>query len=262
MKYLRQTLLSIVMLFANFLSAEEVSLFSGDVKFEVPAGLVDEHIIDTIPDQIGMVYGADYATDDKSVFVFTYRKNDFSVNKVLNGMDSNMLNLKAFKLIDKEEESIFNFTTDYVTRKYIREDGFRLATHTRYDLKGAYCFVFSYRNEEEFTDFENLINSIHFAEENSFGQIDLALKYTAGMMIILIVLLILVSIIACGVGVEAGDDKSFVFKAINWITVIVGFLFLLPLWGFWIAYASLLVSTYVICWLCALTKNYFFFGED
>ncbi|MBO5024956.1 MAG: hypothetical protein J6C86_02290 [Bacteroidaceae bacterium] len=260
MKYLRQTLLSIVMLFANFLSAEEVSLFSGDVKFEVPAGFVDEHIIDTIPDQIGMAYGADYATDDKSIVVFVYRKGDFSVPKVLGRMDSNMINLKNFKLIDTEEESIFNFTTNYVTRIYIREDGLRIATHTRYDSKSAYCFAFSYRNEEDFKEFENLINSIHFAEEDGFGQIKLAVEYTAGMMIILIVLLILISIIACAAGMEG--DKSFVAKLINWITVIIGFLFLLPLWGFWIAYASLLVSVYAVCWLCALTKNYFFFGED
>ena len=167
--------------------------------------------------------------------------------------------MSKFKLIETEKEYIWNLTTDYVIRKYTSDSGKKFASYTRYVTKGAYCFGFWYNTDEEFKDFEKLIDSISFSEEKGLGQIKLALKYTSGVGFILLGLLVIFSIIA-GAGGKSGNFGENVGISM-FLTAIIAILFLIPMWHFWTAYALLLVVFFFVCLICASTGSYISFDD-
>ena len=250
----RSFLLLFVLSLCMPIQSKVISLYSGDLTFE----MADNYEEMPLPQNGNIGYYS--RSGNKELALLSYRKGDFDVSKVLNNMDSGICNLSKYKLIETEKEYIWNLTTDYVIRKYISDSGQKFASFTRYVTKGAYCFGFWYNSDEEFKDFEKLIDSISFSEEKGFGQIKLALKYTSGIGFIILGLLIVFSFIA-GAGGKAGNFGENVGVCL-FMTAIIAILFLIPMWHFWTAYALLLVVFFIVCLLCASSGSYITFGVD
>lgn len=251
MKYLGFFLLSTLSLLFETTQAKVISLYSGDLSFTV----IDKYKEMPISQNGSIGYYS--KSGNKTLVLFSYRKSDFDISKVLDGMDANLCNLSNFKLVNTEKEFFWNMTTDYVIKKYESNDGKKFASFTSYVTKGAYCFGFWYNTEEDYNDFEKLIESVSFSEEKGWSQIKLAWKYAKGYKIVLLLLLIIVSFIA-GTG---GKDDGFAGKVgiSLFLTSIVAMLFLIPMWHFWIAYAFLLIVFFVVCFMCASTGSYITF---
>lgn len=229
--------------------ANVISLYSGELQFDVP----DEYAELSIQKEYNNI---DYYSEsgNKVIALYSYRKNNFDVSKVLEGMDSCLCDLKKYDLIDSETEYFWNLTTDYITKKYVSENGQKFASHTRYVTGGAYCFGFWYTSEEDFNDFEDLIESIHFSEEEGWSQISLVLKYEGWLYIVLFIILFIATIIAgAGGSKSVGDSLGVSFL----LTFILALVFLIPLWHFWVAYFALLGAFFAICFICAYFGIYF-----
>lgn len=236
----------------NNAQSKEINLFSGDVKFNVP----EEYKERTVSNSDVAYYAV---SGNKGIALLTYRKSDFSVSAVFEKMDSMLCDLTDYKLVDTDRESFVNFTNDYVIKKYESSTGRKFASYIRYVTQGAYCFGFWYETAEEFEDFKDIIDSVHFAEENS-DQVALALKYTGGLSWILLILLFVAAFFA-GASGSAGEFKESAMVSLI-ITSIIAALFIFPLWGFWYAYLILLLVFYVICFLCAISGSILICGED
>ena len=230
--------------------ANNISLYSGDVQFNVP----EDYKEIAIPQNNNIGYYAE--SGDKAIALFTYRNGNFDISKVL---DSCLCDLTKYDLVESETDFFLNLTTDYATRKYVSENGQRFASHTRYVTQGAYCFGFWYTSEEEFEEFEKLIESIHFAEEEGWNQISLTIKYSIWAIILIGILLILSTMFA-----GAGGSKEFCTSVSTSfsITVIIALVFLIPMWHFWVAYLALLALFFVACFVCAFFGFYLTFDAD
>lgn len=242
------------MTFCVVTKANNISLYSGDVEFEVP----DDYTEKAIMNNTNIGYYAE--SGNKAFALFAYRKSNFSVSKVFDGLDSCLCNLSNFKLVDTERECFWNMTTDYVTKKYVSDSGMKFASHTRYVTGGAYCLGFWYNTEEEYKCFQDIIDSIHFSEEDGLGQIELTMKYTTGIIWVFLVLFIIASFIA-GIGGDKNNWKVSAAVSLG-ITIVVAILFLIPMWHFWVAYTSLLILLFVVCFLCAMNGMYLTFDAD
>lgn len=244
MNITRTILFILFVLCVSYTHSKEISLFSGDISFNVP----DNYEEISVSPNSGIAYRAEM--NNNEIALIAYRKGDFNVSSVLDNMDALLCDLSGFKLDDTEKEYVWDFTTDFVTRKYVSESGQKFASHIRYVTEGAYCFGFWYDTEDGFKDFQNLIKSVHFAEEDGIGQIKLAIKYTTVFLAIIIVLLIIASFFA-GAGGSKNIKRSAIISLA--LTTVVAILFLIPMWHFWIAYLSLLGLFFVVCFICAMS---------
>jgi len=252
--YIGHLMLCVFLFYTNVVIAKSNTLFDGDLSFLVPDGYSEI----AIPSNSNIGYYA--KSNNKTVALFAYRNSNFSVSKVLDGLDSCLCDLSKFELVDTEKEFFLNLTNDYVTRKYVSDYGLKFASHTRYVTNGAYCFGFWYYTDDEYKDFKDLIESIHFSEENGLGQIKLVIKYTKGITWIVLILLFVASFFA---GAGGGNESWEVCAGYSLcITAVVAFLFLIPLWGFWIAYLSLLALFFIVCFLCAISGMHLTFDAD
>ncbi len=254
MNQLRSFLFLFVLSLCMTIQSKVVSLYSGDLTFEMADNYEEMPL-----SQNGNI-GYYSRSGDKVLALLSYRKGDYDVSKVLNSMDSGICDLSKYKLIETEKEFIWNLTTDYVIRKYTSGSGQKFASYTRYVTKGAYCFGFWYNSDEEFKDFEKLIDSICFSEEKGLSQVKLILKYTSGIGYILLGLLVVFSLMA-GAGGKAGEFGENVGISL-FLTGIIAILFLIPMWHFWTAYTLLLVVFFFICLLCASSGHYITFDAD
>lgn len=216
--------------------ASVVSLYSGDLTFDIS----DEYIEIPISNNANVAYYA--ASGDKAMAVYALRTGNFSIPKVLAGLDSCLCDLSKYQLVDIKEEPIWDLTTDYVTRKYVSEGGLKFVSHIRYVTKGAYCFGFWYNSDEELKDFETTIKSIHFAEENGMGQIKLVWKYTAG---IVFGILFLMSLIFKSKHNNWGARASSTLRT----TIVIALILAFPMWNFWIAYCIQLLGFFAFTFL-------------
>ena len=235
--------------------ANSISLYSGDVQFNVP----DDYKEIAIPQNNNIGYYAE--SGDKAIALFAYRNSNFDISKVLEGLDSCLCDLTKYELVDSETDFFLNLTTDYTTKRYISENGQRFASHTRYVKEGAYCFGFWYTSEEEFEEFENLIESIHFSEEDGWGQVGLVLKYNL-WFVILLVLLFFVSAFFAGVSGKKEFDFANSVAISIFITTIIGIIILIPMWSFWIAYLAILAFFFAVCFFCSFFCIVFVPGVD
>ena len=254
MKRIRCFMICTLLSLCATIQSKEVSIYSGDVMFDIS----DDYEEMAIPNNSSVGYCA--KSEEKILALISYRKGDFDVTKVFENMDANLCDLSNYRLVDTETEHIWNLTTDYVLKKYESESGQKFASYTRYVTKGAYCFGFWYNTEDEYRDFEKLIESISFSEESGWGQIKLTLKYTGGIIYVFLVLLIIASFIA-GVGGKVG----YIWENVGistFLTLIVALVFLIPLWHFWIAYAVLLSVFFVVCMLCSTFGFHLNFDAD
>ena len=246
-------LLLLQIVFCAFTKANNISLYSGDIEFDVP----NDYVEIAVPKEYGISYYS--KSGEKAIALVAYRNSDFDVAMVLEGLDSCLCNLSNYKLVDTEKEYIWNLTTDYITKKYVSESGQKFASYTRYVTKGAYCFGFWYNTEEEYKEFENLIESIHFSEEEGWSQISLIAKYSVWAVILIGILLIIATMFA-----GAGGSKDFGTSIMSsgLITLIIALLFIIPLWHFWMAYLALLALFFIGCFICAYFGFYLTFDAD
>lgn len=239
--------------FFTVIKANNISLYSGDVQFEVP----DDYVEKTIPQRNDIGYYSE--SNNKAIVLCGYRSPNFDESKVMDGMDSCICDLSKYKLVDSEREAFWNVTKDYITRKYVAEDGHKFASHTTYVKQGAYCFGFWYNTDEEYKDFENLIKSIHFSEEEGWGQVGLVMEYSIWFPLLLVILLFVVSILA---GASGEQDFGTSIIVSFFITLGIALIILLPLWHFWVAYLAILGFYFVICFFCAFWGFYLVPGGD
>ena len=239
--------------FCAVTKANIISLYSGDLQFEVS----DEYAEFSIPKGHNIGYYS--KSGNKIIALYSYRKNNFDVSKIFEVMDSCLCDLTKFDLIDSETEYFWNLTTDYVTKKYVSDSGQKFASHTRYVTGGAYCFGFWYTSEEDFKEFEDLIESIHFSEEEGWSQIKLTFRYGLWMIILLIVLLFIATIFA-GADGSKGFSESFGISLL--FTFIIALVYIIPLWHFWVAYFAILGAFFVICFICAYFGFYLTIDSD
>lgn len=226
--------------------ASVVSLYSGDLTFDIS----DEYIEIPISNNANVVYYA--ASGDKAMAVYALRTGNFSIPKVLAGLDSCLCDLSKYQLVDIKEEPIWDLTTDYVTRKYVSEGGLKFVSHIRYVTKGAYCFGFWYNSDEELKDFETTIKSIHFAEENGMGQIKLVWKYNilaCGFILPLLFVFMGVIMLLIFRKKNNGWSTRFIFALRS--TIVMALILIVPMWHFWVAYSSLLLLFFILCFYWA-----------
>lgn len=235
------------------IKANDISLYSGDVQFVIP----DDYVEKVVPKESSIGYYSE--SGEKAIALLTYRNSNFSASKVFEKMDSVICDLSKYELIYSEKEGFWNATKDYVTKKYISSDGRKFASHIRYVTEGAYCFGFWYNNDEEYREFEELIDSIHFKEEDSWGQIGLVLKYNVWFIILLVIMFFAASAFAGGSGEQ--DFASSIIASLI-ITFVIALIILIPLWHFWVAYATVLGIYFVTCFLCSFFGFYLVPGED
>lgn len=224
-------------LFSSFViaaTARDITLFEGDVSFNVP----EEYVEIAIKNKVNIGYYAEFG--NKAIALFAYRKGNFSASKVLEGLDSCLCDLSKYRLVDTEKEYLWNFTTDYVTRKYINDNGRKFASHIRYVTKGAYCLGFWYDTEEDYREFEDVIESLHFSEEDKWGQLRLFLTYSH-INWIFQHLSFLTLIFIIGLIVAFARPWKDNLRIIALIAIIA----LLLLWGFWFLYISLIL--FLLC---------------
>lgn len=212
--------------FFNATTARNITLCEGDISFMMP----EEYVEFEIKNNVNIGYYAE--SRSKAIALFAYRNSNFSVSKVLEGLDSCLCDLSKYRLVNTEKEYFWNLTTDYVIRKYESENGQKFASYTRYVTKGAYCFGFWYNSNKEYKDFENLIESVHFSEENAWGQLRLFLSYSHINWILHHISFSFLIIILVGLIVAFARP----WKDNMRIIAILALIMLPFLWGFWFLY--------------------------
>ena len=224
-----------------------ISLYSNELTFEI----LDDYVETSISQKGNIGYCA--KSNDKLFALLSYRNSNFDASKVLEKMDSTLCDLSKFKLVDTEKEYFWNFTTDYIIRKYETEDGQKFASYIRYVSNAAYCFGFWYNSADEFDEFEHIIDTVHFSEEKGLSQCGLLIEYAGNMSWIVIILLIIVSWVA-----GVGGEKTFKMALATalFFTTLAAVIFLIPFWGFWYAYAILLSIFFIACFFCGFWGLY------
>lgn len=242
-------LAALLALWTNSAQARQVSLQSGKVTFEVPD---DYRELPQMPDS-ALIYCA--VNDSVTFALLNISSGNLDYSKVLDRMDSAMCDLTKFELVDTEKDFFLNFTNDYVLRKYTSESGRKFASFTRYTMNNAYCFGLWYDSEEEFEAFRKTTKSVHFAQEEGFEQVPLALSYS-GWWIALLCLFVALSSYVAAASNNVGQFWSSLRQAIV-STLIIGALSVFPLWSYWYALLVLLIVTFVLDFFCAITGCYF-----
>lgn len=93
---------------------------------------------------------------------------NFDAGKVRKSMDTLCYNLSNAKLIKTEKEKFYQMDRDFVKR-YYDAGKYKILTYTFYTRSYPYCILFTYNNESELNEINEIIDSIEI-KMNVFGK--------------------------------------------------------------------------------------------
>lgn len=93
---------------------------------------------------------------------------NFDAGKVRKSMDTLCYNLSNAKLIKTEKEKFYQMDRDFVKR-YYDAGKYKILTYTFYTNQYPYCILFTYNNESELNEINEIIDSIEI-KMNVFGE--------------------------------------------------------------------------------------------
>lgn len=115
------------------------------------------------------------------ILLKTIETNNFDRNKVKKSMDTLCFNLSNAKIIKKENEKFYQLDKDFVKR-YYDTGKYKVLTYTFYTSSYPYCLLFTYNNESELNEINEILGSIRIER----GVFDVIMNIPTFMMVVLV----------------------------------------------------------------------------
>ncbi|MEY8722641.1 hypothetical protein AALN73_15980 [Bacteroides stercorirosoris] len=216
----------LVLLLSASLHAQKLDL-GNNLTVEIPEGY-QQYKSD------GYMYAAVDSTT--RVMIAQINSDDFDVSKVLNKMDTLSYNLKNYELVGSETEHFYQWAKDYKKKYYKSTDDWKILTYTFYTNERPYCILFQYKNNDDLSRFESLVDSIKY--NGSFWD-KLVLTYR-NAHIYWILLFCVVMIVSAILGKPCGHLATALL-----MTTAVAIILLLTIWGNWLIFAMGLAISFL-----------------